>query len=111
MSPTQVTKGWLKSLNKKSHALLLDTKKNINAILVENPPESLFDEGSLKYILDLRKYLMEKYESSWHLKSRELCLAEGDNNMKFFHKVTSYKRNMNFIWEITNLDGILVKSF
>jgi hypothetical protein len=58
----EVTKGWVKSFNKKSQVLLLQTKKNINHVLVEKPPDSLFDKdkASLKSLLDLDRTFWPK---------------------------------------------------
>ena len=36
-------------------------------------------------------------EVSWRQKSRMLCIKEGDNNTKFFHKVANSQRRYNHI--------------
>ena len=36
-------------------------------------------------------------EISWRQKSRMLCIKEGDNNTKFFHKVANSRRKYNHL--------------
>lgn len=51
-----------------------------------------------------KKILMME-ESTWRLTSRALWLKEGDQNTKFFHRYANFRRNINSIWQITDLDG------
>jgi len=39
-------------------------------------------------------------EISWREKSRMLCIKEGDNNTKFFHKVANSHKRHNIITEL-----------
>ena len=41
--------------------------------------------------------LLSLEEVSWRQKSRMLCIKEGDNNIKFFHKVANSRRRYNHI--------------
>ena len=41
--------------------------------------------------------LISLEEVSWRQKSRMLCIKEGDNNTKFFHKVANSRRRYNHI--------------
>ena len=41
--------------------------------------------------------LLSLEEVSWRQKSRMLCIKEGDNNTKFFHKVANSRRRYNHI--------------
>jgi hypothetical protein len=50
-------------------------------------------------------------ESKWWLKSRAVCLHEGDNNFKFFHSYANHRRNLNLILGIETLEGHKVFSF
>jgi hypothetical protein len=43
-------------------------------------------------------------EVSWRQKSRVLCLKEGDNNTKFFHKMANSHRRRNQI-KCIEVDG------
>ena len=41
--------------------------------------------------------LLSLEEVSWRQKLRVLCIKEGDNNTKFFHKVANSRRRYNHI--------------
>ena len=41
--------------------------------------------------------LLSLEKVSWRLKSRMLCIKEGDNNTKFFYKVANSQRRYNHI--------------
>ena len=41
--------------------------------------------------------LLSLEEISWRQKSRMLCIKEGDNNTKFFHKVANSRRKYNHL--------------
>jgi hypothetical protein len=47
----------------------------------------------------MRHILFEK-EKEWRLKSRALWLWVGDEDTKFFHRYSNYRKNINSIWKI-----------
>ena len=59
---------------------------------------------------DRKSKIVLKEEELWRLKSRALCLQQGDNNTIFFHKFASFRKNVNTIWEIDLGEGNKVKS-
>ena len=50
--------------------------------------------------------LLSLEEISWRQKSRMLWIKEGDNNTKFFHKVTNSRRRYNHL-SILEVDGVI----
>ena len=50
--------------------------------------------------------LLSLEEISWRQKSRMLCIKEGDNNTKFFHKVANSRRQYNHI-SMLEMDGVM----
>ena len=50
--------------------------------------------------------LLSLEEVSWRQKSRMLCIKEGDNNTKFFHKMTNSQRRYNHI-SMLEVDGVI----
>ena len=48
-------------------------------------------------------------EVSWRQKSRMLCIKEGDNNTKFFHKVTNSQRRYNHI-SMLEVNGVIYEA-
>jgi hypothetical protein len=54
---------------------------------------------------------LDKEEMTWRLRSRALWLKARDNNTKFFHHYSNYRKNRNTIWGIRNEEGRIVSSF
>ena len=52
------------------------------------------------------KNLLSLEEVSWRQKSRMLCIKEGDNNTKFFHKVANSRRRYNHL-SMVEVDGVI----
>ena len=50
--------------------------------------------------------LLSLEEVSWRQKSRLLCIKEGDNNTKFFHKMANSRRRHNHI-SMLEVDGVI----
>ena len=61
------------------------------------------------YRADLRslvEHLLSLEEISWRKKSKMLCIKEGDNNTKFFHKMANSHRRYNHL-RILEVDGVV----
>ena len=43
------------------------------------------------------EHLLSLEEISWRQKSRMLCIKEGDNNTKFFHKMANTHKRYNHL--------------
>ncbi|XP_075665584.1 uncharacterized protein LOC142635283 [Castanea sativa] len=52
------------------------------------------------------KHLLSLEEISWRQKSRMLCIKEGDNNTKFFHKMANSHRRSNLVRTL-EVDGVV----
>ena len=72
-------------------------------------------KGSLAFLKELGERvllrsqiqnLISLEEVSWRQKSRLLCIMEGDNNTKFFHKVANSRRRYNHISMLDN-NGVI----
>ena len=53
--------------------------------------------------------LLSLEEVSWRKKLRMLCIKEGDNNTKFFHKVANSRRRYNHI-SMLEVDGVFMRT-
>ena len=53
--------------------------------------------------------LISLEEVSWRQKSRMLCIKEGDNNTKFFHKVANSRRRYNHI-SMLEVNGVIYEA-
>ena len=52
------------------------------------------------------EHLLSLEEISWRQKSRMLCIKEGDNNTKFFHKTANSHRRYNYM-SFLEVDGLI----
>ena len=52
------------------------------------------------------EHLLSLKEISWKQKLRMLCIKEGDNNTKFFHKIANSHRRYNYLG-ILEVDGVI----
>ena len=52
------------------------------------------------------EHLLSLEEISWRQKSRILCIKEGDNNTKFFHKMANSHRRYNHLRTL-EVDGVV----
>ena len=52
------------------------------------------------------EHLLSLEEISWRQKSRMLCIKEGDNNTKFFHKMANSHRRYNHLRTL-EVDGVV----
>ena len=52
------------------------------------------------------EHLFSLEEISWRQKSRMLCIKEGNNNTKFFHKMANSQRRYNHL-RILEVDGVV----
>ena len=52
------------------------------------------------------EHLLSLKEISLRQKSRMLCIKEGDNNTKFFHKMANYHRRYNHL-SVLEVDGVI----
>lgn len=52
-----------------------------------------------------RGKILKDREESWRVRSREIQLLEGDDNMKFYHKFTNEQKGTNAIWYLLNENG------
>ena len=52
------------------------------------------------------EHLLSLEEISWRQKSRMLCIKEGYNNTKFFHKMENSHRRYNHL-RILEVDGVV----
>ena len=52
------------------------------------------------------QHLLSLEEISWRQKSRMLCIKEGDNNTKFFHKMANTHKRYNHL-SFLEVDGVI----
>ena len=52
------------------------------------------------------EHLLSLEEISWRQKSRMLCIKEGDNNTKFFHKMANTHKRYNHL-SFLEVDGVI----
>ena len=69
---------------------LLDAKEGKYGLSEVRISERVVVRSQIKNLLSLE-------EVSWRQKSRMLCIKEGNNNTKFFHKVANSRRRFNHL--------------
>ena len=68
-----------------------------------------FSDGEKCHREDLRsqvEHLLSLEEISWRQKSRMLCIKEGNNNTKFFHKMANSHKRFNYLRTL-EVDGVV----
>jgi hypothetical protein len=59
----------------------------------------------LKSLEQERNRLINESEELWRQRSRAIWIRSGDQNTKFFHNFTNFRRNNKYIWEIMDDEG------
>uniref|UniRef100_A0A2N9F4W2 Reverse transcriptase domain-containing protein n=1 Tax=Fagus sylvatica TaxID=28930 RepID=A0A2N9F4W2_FAGSY len=78
--------------------LRLDVKEGLDGLTNE---ETILREELKTEVV----HLAHLAETSWRQKSRVLCLQEGDNNTKFFHRMANSNRRWNYMGGL-EVDGV-----
>ena len=78
---------------------LLDAKDGESGLSEVEMSERVVVRSQLENLLSLE-------EISLRQKSRMLCIKEGDNNTKFFHKVANSRRRYNHL-SVLEVDGVI----
>ena len=78
---------------------LLDAKDGEFGLFEVEMSERVVVRSQLENLLSLE-------EISLRQKSRMLCIKEGDNNTKFFHKVANSQRRYNHL-SVLEVDGVI----
>ncbi|XP_075636474.1 uncharacterized protein LOC142608662 [Castanea sativa] len=76
---------------------LLDAKEGVLELTETERKEKVELRSQVEHLLSLE-------EISWGQKSRMLCIKEGDNNTKFFHRMANSHRRYNHL-RILEVDG------
>ena len=77
----------------------LDAKEEVLGLTETERNEKIVVKSQVKHLLSLE-------EISWRQKSRMLCIKEGNNNMKFFHKMANSHRRYNHL-KFLEVDGVI----
>ena len=78
---------------------LLDAKEGVLGLTESERVEKVEVRAQVEHLLSPK-------EISWRQKSRMLCIKEGDNNTKFFHKMTNSHRRYNHL-SFLEVDGVI----
>ena len=77
----------------------LDAKKRDFGLTVGEKGHRVILRSQVEHLLSLE-------EISWRQKAKMLCINEGDNNTKFFHKMTNSHRRFNHLRTL-EVDGVV----
>ena len=78
---------------------LLDAKEGVLGLTETERDERYEVRSQVEHLLSLE-------ETSWRQKSRMLCIKEGDNNTKFFHKIANSHKRYNHL-SFLEVDGVI----
>ncbi|XP_065622832.1 uncharacterized protein LOC136064694 [Quercus suber] len=78
---------------------VLDAKEGVLGLTKTEKEERNEARSQVEHLLSLE-------EISWRQKSRMLCIKEGDNNTKFFHKMANSHRGLNHL-SFLEVDGMI----
>ena len=77
----------------------LDAKEEVLGLTKTERNEKIVVKSQIEHLLSLE-------EISWRQKSRMLCIKEGNNNTKFFHKMANSHRRYNHL-KFLEVDGVI----
>ena len=78
---------------------LLDAKERVLGLTELERDERYEVRSQVEHLLSLE-------ETSWRQKTRMLCVKEGDNNTKFFHKIANSHKRYNHL-SFLEVDGVI----
>ena len=78
---------------------VLDAKEGVLGLIETERVERNEARSQVEQLLSLE-------EISWRQKSRILCIKEGDNNTKLFHKIANSHRRSNHL-SFLEVDGVI----
>ena len=100
-------KDWTKDKSSflENHSHRLD--REIHSLLTSSNFGILTNEEllTLSQLRSDKKKFLDHYLLTWQLKSHAKWALYGDSNTKYFHALTSGRRNQNTIWSLTDVGG------
>jgi hypothetical protein len=98
---------WMTEKKRSEKQALNSLEEQITGLTKKSWESELSSEGGgrLKLLESERNKMIMEEEARWRLKSRALWIQCGDNNSKYFHHFTSYRRNKKYLWEIQDDQG------
>jgi hypothetical protein len=91
----------------KQSTFIREVERKLRILLIERElgPLSKEEETMLQMLVKKKKEWLDAEESKCHKKSRVVWIHKGDNNKKFFHKFTRFRRMISSVWEIKDREG------
>jgi hypothetical protein len=96
------TKSWIKDFRARKLVNLISLESDIKVFIgqLEGDPSNQAVASSLRQSELDRNLILRSEEELWRIRSRALWLSSGDNNTKYFHKISNHNRIRKHIWEI-----------
>jgi hypothetical protein len=97
-------KAWSKEHLRLQEENLVHLEGLLNDLLMDEArePHTRDRETKIKLLETEQDNILREEEELWRLRSRVVWLKCGDKNTNFFHNFSSFRRNKNHIWEISD---------